>query len=50
MDGDTAIRTAMALLLLVAAWAVCFVWFFLTGWFCAAVLLAVAALVAPGLP
>jgi hypothetical protein len=50
MDGDTAIRTAMALLLLVAAWAVCFLWFFPTGWFCAAVLLAVAVLVAPRLP
>jgi hypothetical protein len=50
MDGHAAIGTAMALLLLVAAWAVCFVWFFPTGWFCAAVLLAVAVLVAPGLP
>ena len=49
MNDPTAIRTAMALLLLVAAWTVCFVWF-PTGWFCAAVLLAVAVLVAPGLP
>lgn len=50
MNDDTAIRTAMALLLLVAAWAVCFLWFVPSGWFCAAVLLAVAALVAPRLP
>ena len=49
MDDPTANRTAMVLLLLVAAWAVCFLWFNPIGWFCAAVLLAVAVLVAPRL-
>lgn len=50
MDDTTANRTAMALLLLVAAWAVIFTWFNPIGWFSAAVLAAVAVLVAPRLP
>ena len=50
MDDTTASRTAMALLLLLAAWAVIFIWFNPIGWFSAAVLAAVAVLVAPRLP
>ena len=49
MGEPTAIRTVMALLLLVAAWAVIFIWFNPIGWFSAAVLAAVAVLVAPRL-
>ena len=50
MYDSTANRLAMALLLLLTAWAVIFLWFNPTGWFCAAVLAAVAVLVAPRLP
>ena len=49
MDNPTANRAAMALLLLVAAWAVIFTWFNPIGWFSAAVLVVAAFLVAPRL-
>ena len=39
----------MALLLLLAAWAVCFIWFNPIGWFTAAVLVVAAFLAAPRL-
>ena len=50
MDNPTANRAAMALLLLLAAWAVCFLWFNPIGWFSAAVLVVVAFFAAPRLP
>jgi hypothetical protein len=49
MDDPTAIRTAMVLLLLVAAWAACFLWFNPIGWSSAAVLVVVAFFAAPRL-
>jgi hypothetical protein len=50
MVDPTANRAAMALLLLLAAWFVCFLWFNPIGWFTAAVLVVAAFLVAPRLP
>jgi hypothetical protein len=49
MDDPTTNRAAMALLLLLAAWAVCFLWFNPIGWFTAAVLVVAAFLAAPRL-
>jgi len=49
MDDPAANRAVLALLLLVAAWAVIFLWFKPTGWFIAAVMVAVAFCVAPQL-
>jgi hypothetical protein len=50
MDDPTANRAAMALLLLLTAWAVIFLWFNPIGWSSAAVLVVAAFLVAPRLP
>lgn len=49
MDDPTANRAAMALLLLLTAWAACFIWFNPIGWFSATVLMVAALLVAPRL-
>lgn len=49
MDDPTANRVAMALLLILTAWAVIFLWFNPTGWLTAGVLVAVAFWVAPRL-
>jgi hypothetical protein len=50
MVDPTANRAAMALLLLLAAWFVCFLLFNPIGWFTAAVLVMVAFFAAPRLP
>ena len=50
MDYLNANRAAMALLLLLTAWAVVFIWFDPTGWIIAAVLALMAMVVAPASP
>lgn len=47
MKDPTANQFAITLLLLLTAWAVCFLWFNPTGWTVAFVLVAVAFRVAP---
>jgi hypothetical protein len=49
MVDPTANRVAMALLLLLAAWFLCFLWFNPIGWFTAAVVVVVAFFAAPRL-
>jgi len=50
MGDPTANQFALALLLLLTAWAVCFLWFNPTGWTMALVLAVAGVLVVPRFP